>query len=108
MSNMRHGLCMAILAIMAALGANACIASAPTEDDVITAKGEVQEGSTLGDESVGETSQPLCQGDQPGAHCTVRCGAYNWYHYYDVAYGHCDDKCWQVCGGNCQVACWSL
>jgi len=107
MSNTRRGLCMAILAISTALGANACIAERPTEDDVISAKGEEQGDNAAGDESVGEISQPLCEGLQPGAHCTINCGGY-WHHFYNVAPGHCNAKCQAECGWNCDYACWSL
>ncbi len=107
MSSIRRGLCMMILSISTALGASACSAEGPTDDDVTDVNGDEQGDDTARSENVSEESEPICEGMQPGAHCTIKCGD-NWIHLYNVTSGSCQAQCDTHCKWNCNGACWSL
>ncbi len=105
MSNIRRGFCMTIMALSTALGATACVAAGPAEGDELPASvGEQGNNAAVG-EDVGEASQLVCEGYQPGAHCLARCGS-TWYDLGNPGAGNCTAAGESACAWNLTASCW--
>jgi hypothetical protein len=107
LSNVIRGFCVLLIAGAGAVGTQGCITDEPTEGDESSVSDGDQGNEAAGDENVGEISQPVCEGYQPGAFCTARCGG-NWYNLGYPGYGNCEEEGKKHCGWNLEVSCWSL